>query len=164
MADFANLRAGGTALIEAVADVGSGAQLIPIMPNGVPVAIPIAESLGLTITPLEVERSDEGVHIVAIPDVRHGVAVVIDDGVETGTAALAAAHALRSLTPSRLVLAVPICPREASAQLALIYDQVIAARQPFARRSLKWHYADFNTIDDHQARVMLAEYEESAPR
>ncbi|MFM1916908.1 MAG: hypothetical protein RJB01_423 [Actinomycetota bacterium] len=164
MADFANLRAGGAALIEAIAQLGSDVQLLPIMPNGVPVAIPIAEALGLRITPLDVKRSDEGVRIVSVPDIRNSVAVVIDDGVETGTAALAAAQALRSLPAARLVLGVPICPKEASAQLALIYDEIIADRQPLARRSLNWHYQEFDKINEDQARAMLAEFEESGSR
>lgn len=160
MADFGNLRAGGTALTDAIATLGSDVQLLPIMPNGIPVAIPIAEKLGLTITPLDVERSDQGVRIVSVPEIQRSVVVVIDDGVETGTAALAAGQAIRSVAPARLVLAVPICPKEASAQLALVYDEVIAARQPLVRRSLHWHYEEFDTVDEDQARAMLTEHEE----
>ena len=164
MSDFANLRAGGEALITAIAALGTDVQLLPIMPNGVPVAIPIAQTLSLAITPLEVERTDDGVQVMNVPDVVKSTVVVIDDGVETGTAAMAAAMALKPHVIDRLVLAVPVCPREASAQLALVYDQMIAAKQPFARRALQWHYADFNTIDDVIARQMLAEHDEAGSR
>ena len=164
MADFANLRAGGEALIPAIAVLGVDVQLLPIMPNGVPVSMPIVESLRLPITPLEVERNDEGVQVLNVPDLEKSTVVVIDDGVETGTAAMAAALALKPHVIDRLVLAVPVCPREASAQLALVYDEIIAARQPLARRALQWHYEDFNTIDDGIARQMLAEHDEAGSR
>jgi putative phosphoribosyl transferase len=73
--------------------------------------------------------------------------VVVDDGVETGTAARAIAHALRTGNPARLVLAVPVCPRQEGGSLALLYDEVIAVVQPLARRSLRWHYANADWLD-----------------
>ncbi len=83
--------------------------------------------------------------------------VVIDDGVETGTAARAAASALRESGVESLLLAVPVCPREALADLQHRYDQVVAVVRPLARRSLAWHYADFDTIDDAAAARLLAD-------
>ena len=118
----------------------------------------------MVVTPLEVERSDQGLQVLKVPDVLTSTAVVIDDGVETGTAAMAVALALKPIGIKHLVLAVPVCPREASAQLAMVYDEIIAARQPMARRALHWHFQDFDTIDDASARRMLAEHDEAGSR
>ena len=74
--------------------------------------------------------------------------VVIDDGVETGTVARAAASALRASGVARLVLAVPVCPQEAWAELERRYDLVVAVSKPTTRRELTWHYDDFDTIDE----------------
>jgi predicted phosphoribosyltransferase len=91
---------------------------------------------------LRVVRSEEGVSVVDPPYVAGREVIVIDDGVETGTAARAIALALRDQEPARLILAVPVCPRQESASLALLYDEVIAVVQPLARRSLRWHYVN----------------------
>ena len=66
--------------------------------------------------------------------------VVIDDGVETGTAAAAAAEVLRDAGARRLTLAVPVCPRDAEVGLLDRYDDVVAVVRPLVRRSLRWHY------------------------
>ena len=81
--------------------------------------------------------------------------IVVDDGVETGTVARAAAATLRPLGPARLVLAVPVCSREAMSDLALRYDEILAPVTPMGRRALTWHYAIFDTIDDETARSVL---------
>jgi predicted phosphoribosyltransferase len=76
-------------------------------------------------------------------DVVHLETVRTDDGVETGTAARAVASALRAAGASRVVLAVPVCPREAEADLRLRFDDVVAVDRPLVRRSLRWHYETF---------------------
>jgi putative phosphoribosyl transferase len=64
---------------------------------------------------------------------------------------------MRASGAARLVLAVPVCPREALADLALRYDEVVAVARPLARRSLAWHYDDFDTVDEATALRILAE-------
>ena len=69
--------------------------------------------------------------------------LVVDDGVETGTAARAVVAALREAGAAYVALAVPVCPREAEADLRRRYDDVIAVTKPLVRRSLRWHYDTF---------------------
>ncbi len=69
--------------------------------------------------------------------------VVVDDGVETGTAGRRAALPCARRGATAVVLAVPVCPRESEAQLRARYDDVIAVTKPLARRSLRWHYDTF---------------------
>ena len=76
------------------------------------------------------------------------------DGVETGTASRLVGAALRSGGAARVVLAVPVCPRQAEAGLSTVYDEIVAIDRPLARRDLRWHYADFDTIDLHLIRVL----------
>jgi predicted phosphoribosyltransferase len=130
--------------------------LVPVLPNGVPVVLGMVETLALPVVPLRAHRSDDGVVIDAPEGMAGRTAIVVDDGVETGTVARAAAPILREAGVARLVLAVPVCSREASAHLDLVYDEVIAAVRPLGRRSLAWHFEDFDTVDDAQAVAMLA--------
>lgn len=147
MADFLDLADAGVKLAPLIVGRVTNPLLLAVAPNGIPVARAIADAVGAEVQELPIRRSDDGVAIPKIPDVTSREVVVIDDGVETGTAARAIAQALREGGPARLVLAVPVCPRQESASLALIYDEVIAVVQPLARRSLRWHYANADWLD-----------------
>jgi putative phosphoribosyl transferase len=158
VSDFANLVDGGRRLSPVLAEAVEGLEqvvLLAAIPNGVPVALGVAEMLALEVSGLVVQRSADGASVPARPDLAGRHVVVIDDGVETGTVARAAATSLRASGVASLLLAVPVCPRQAEADLQHRYDAVIAVVRPLARRDLAWHYADFDTIDEHTARRLL---------
>ena len=156
---FANLADAGRALADRVVEVldpEAAPQILAVIPNWVPVALPIAAALGIAAVALPVERTDAGPVIAEVPDVSGRIVIVVDDGVETGAVARAAATAIRPHAPAELVLAVPVCSREAMADLGHRYDRIIALAQPFGRRSLAWHFDDFDTIDAPVAMTLLA--------
>ena len=159
MSDFANLRDGGRRLATALEPrLASLVQpvLVPVMPNGVPVVAGMLDVLALPVLPLSAERSAGGIVIAPLPDLDGRTAIVVDDGVETGAVARAAAPALRDSGVVRLLLAVPVCPNPALADLRPSYDDVVAVVRPVDRRSLTSHYADFDTVDEAEARRLLA--------
>ena len=121
-----------------------------------PVVAGIRSLLALPVLPLAVERSDSGVQVPAVPDLAGRTAVVVDDGVETGTVARAVVAPLREAGVARLVLAVPVCAHEALADLERRYDEVVTVVRPLEPRSLAGHYADFDIVDEAQARRILA--------
>ena len=158
MKSFANLADAGralAALVQMEFTDASDVIVLAAIPNGVPVALPVAAVLGVRATGLPIDRTGDGPVIGTLPDAADRVVIVIDDGVETGSVARAAAIALRELKPRRLVLAVPVCSREAMAGLARLYDEIIAVDGPLGRRALAWHYDDFDTIDDATATRLL---------
>ena len=158
MADFANLVDGGRKLGPLVAAALADHPdpvLLAAIPNGVPVALGVVESVSAPLRALRVARSDDGVQVEPMADLAGCTVVVLDDGVETGTLARAAATALRESGVGTLVLAVPVCPMEAMADLRHRYDVVVAVSKPMARRDLTWHYADFDTIDEATAMRLL---------
>ena len=159
MSDFVDLHDAGRRLAPLLPD-DSDAIVVAALPNGAPVAVGLREVRALPVIGLEIARTDEGA--TALPDdavataIRGRTAIVVDDGVETGTVARAAAAALAPLGAVRLVLAVPVCPREVEADLARRYDAIVACVRPLARRSLAWHFADFDTVDVTTARSLIA--------
>lgn len=161
MSRFANLADAGQRLAVTIADEidRERAIVLAVVPNGVPVAIELSDALGLELRALPIERSDAGVAVQLSPElteiINSRIVVLVDDGVETGTVARAAASTLRAAGITELVLAVPVCPREAMADLTHRYDRIIAVQTPMARRSLTWHFDDFDTIDDATAYAML---------
>lgn len=158
---FADLASAGRVLAAALAVAASPWEspvLVAALPNGVPVAIAVAESLGWPLLLADVHRDGEA-RVDIEGDVAGRVAVLVDDGVETGTVATAAAAALRGAGAHRLVLAVPVCPREARARLDLMYDEVHAVVQPLGRRALHWHFDTLDRIDVDTARARAAEWQ-----
>jgi predicted phosphoribosyltransferase len=157
MSGFANLDEGGRRLIPAVRDVVRDLHaplVLAILPNGVPVAEAVADALGLPLLGVSLDREGEP-RVIEMPDVAGREVIVVDDGVETGTAARLVGAAAREVEVGRLVLAVPVCPRQAESSLRALYDEVVAIDRPLARRDLRWHYADFDTIDEAEARRRL---------
>ena len=160
MTDFLDLADGGRALIPLVAErVGNQATLIlAVVPNGTPAAIEVGRALALPVRAVGVQRDTSGIRRIHLPDLT-GMAhvVVIDDAVESGTAAVAIGGAVRTASRARLTLAVPVCPVESLAALLPLFDDVIAAVRPEVRRPLFSHYAHFHTVEVDDALRHLAE-------
>lgn len=165
MSRLVNLADGGRRLVSLVRDAIDGDEpvdgdggdqrsgrplLVAVIPNGVPVAEPIADALGLPVTGARLEREGEP-RVFDLDDVRGRTVIVVDDGVETGTAARLVGMAARDAGAERVILAVPVCPREAEALLVGLYDDIVAVERPLVRRDLRWHYEDFDTIDEPEA-------------
>ena len=158
MKSFANLHDAGEKLAELVRAeyARSPVIVLAVVPNGVPVALPVGRELGVQVLALPVLRTDDGPKVFEVPPVNGLHVIVIDDGVETGAVARVAAQVLANVNPSSLTLAVPVCPRESMADLTRRYDQIIAIDKPLVRRSLAWHYEDFDTMDETAALKLLA--------
>lgn len=129
-------------LVHAWAAKTQAAQVVVlgIGPDGLPVAEAVATACEVAVHPVAVSEVGDQLLVGTLPDVAGAAVVVVDAGVETGAAAQALAGALQPLGAFSTLLAVPVCPRQALANLRLAYDEVIALDTPLARRSLRWHY------------------------
>lgn len=117
--------------------------VVGVEPYGLEVAVAAAEVLRLPVRGLV----EGGV----VPDEVGGrVVLLVDDGVESGGTATRLAAVLRAAAPERIVLAVPVCPREPYAALARVFDEVVALERPLMQRSLAWHYKAFPTAETPQ--------------
>lgn len=156
MKTFANIADAGDQLAPLLADAPTDALLVPIMPSGIAVACRIAKRTHLDLGAAFLERGESGVQVVELPEVAGRTAVIVDDGVETGTAVRATVEAVRAAGASRVVVAMPVLPKEVEAWLAPMVDEVIAIDRPLGRRSLSWHYEVFEPLDDELGRFILS--------
>jgi putative phosphoribosyl transferase len=84
-------------------------------------------------------------------------AVLVDDGIATGTSVRAALRALRQRQPARLVLAVPVAPARALADLAPEADEIVCLLQPEPFHAVGAHYEDFAQVSDDEVIAALTD-------
>ena len=85
------------------------------------------------------------------------VAIVVDDGVATGSTAVAACRAVRQLGASLIVVAVPVAPAGWIDRLAPEADELYAVRTPHNFFSVGQWYGRFDQTSDAEVIACLAE-------
>jgi putative phosphoribosyl transferase len=89
-------------------------------------------------------------------DVAGRVAIVIDDGVATGSTAVAVGRWLAGAGARRRILAVPVAPPQTAERLAHAYDEVHVLATPAAFFAVGEFYADFRQVTDDEVRQLLS--------
>ena len=81
--------------------------------------------------------------------------IVVDDGIATGGTVRAALRGVRKNDPERLVLAVPVAPRDAIEALYAECDEVVCLLAPDPFRAVGLHYVDFAQTSDEEVIALL---------
>lgn len=89
------------------------------------------------------------------PELTGKVAVLVDDGLATGSTMRAAVAALRLLEPARVIVAVPVASLEACATLQEEADEVVCAATPEPFRAVGEWYVDFAQTTDEEVQQLL---------
>ena len=84
------------------------------------------------------------------PQLKDQVVILIDDGLATGSSMMAAVHAVRRQAPERIVVAVPVAPRETVEDLCMQVDEVICPLIPEWMMSIGYWYLDFSQTSDEE--------------
>lgn len=95
--------------------------------------------------------------------VRGATVIVVDDGIATGTTVRAALQALRRRQPARLVLAVPVGPRDTVAALRQEVDDLVCLAEPEPFHAIGLHYDDFHQLGDDEVLAALDAANAAAP-
>ena len=86
-------------------------------------------------------------------------AVVVDDGIATGSTARAACQVARAHGASRVILAVPVAPRSSLGLLAEVADALVCLATPEPFYAVGQFYRDFSQTSDEE----VVEFLERAP-
>ncbi len=98
------------------------------------------------------------------PDVRGRTAILVDDGLATGSTMRAAVAALRRQSPARIVVAVPIGAAETCAEFEREADDVVCVVTPQPFHAVGLWYGDFSQTTDEEVHDLLERAaEEVAP-
>ncbi|HTN78400.1 MAG TPA: phosphoribosyltransferase family protein [Acidimicrobiales bacterium] len=77
-------------------------------------------------------------------------AIVVDDGIATGSTARAACQVARAHGAARVVLAVPVAPPDWRTRLAGVADELICVETPEPFYAIGQFYADFSQTSDDE--------------
>ena len=88
-------------------------------------------------------------------DVPGKTAILVDDGLATGSSMRVAVLALKQKEPAQIVVAVPVAPRDSCAELESVADKVICAVTPEPFWGVGQWYADFSQTSDEEVRDLL---------
>jgi putative phosphoribosyl transferase len=84
------------------------------------------------------------------------VAIVVDDGVATGGTAIAALRWAGAQGARRVILAVPVAPREAVERLAAEADEVAILDTPEPFYAVGQWYQEFGQVEDEEVVALLS--------
>lgn len=85
-------------------------------------------------------------------------AILVDDGLATGSTMRAAVEAVRRRNPSKVIVAVPVGSPEICREFAAIADEVVCARTPHPFSAVGQWYRDFSQTSDEEVRALLRDH------
>jgi putative phosphoribosyl transferase len=105
----------------------------------------------------ELERREAAYRRETPPgDLQGKTAILVDDGLATGSTMRAAAMAVRALAPARVVVAVPVGAESTCRDLERVADEVVCAATPEPFYAVGLWYRDFSQTSDEEVRELLA--------
>jgi len=90
------------------------------------------------------------------PSLEGRTAVVVDDGIATGSTARAACQVARAQGAARVVLAVPVAPRSSVAELSDAADELVVLECPEPFFAVGEWYEDFSQTSDDEVVALLS--------
>lgn len=88
-------------------------------------------------------------------DLAERTAVIVDDGIATGSTALIACSIARRLGAERIVMATPVAPRDARTLFEDVADRLVAVVTPRWLGAIGFYYADFGPTSDSEVIDLL---------
>ncbi len=82
-------------------------------------------------------------------DLTGRIAVIVDDGIATGSTARVACRVARQLGAARVILAVPVAPADTLSSLTEP-DEVVCLATPHQFSAVGYHYRDFSPTEDDE--------------
>ena len=127
---------------------------------------PVLERYGVPETLIETVARREGLELARREktyrggqpplELRGKTVIVVDDGLATGFSMRAAVKALRALGPGKVVVAVPVGPRETVEDLRRIADEVVCPATPEPFLAVGSFYENFEQTSDRDVVDLLS--------
>lgn len=92
------------------------------------------------------------------PDLRGKIVILVDDGIATGSTLLAAIKGIKKQKPQKIIVAVPVAPRQSILDLEKEVDEVVCLICPEVFFAVGQFYEDFSQVEDEEVKEILKNY------
>jgi predicted phosphoribosyltransferase len=92
---------------------------------------------------------------MSYPSLEGRTIIIVDDGMATGNSMKAAVQSVRKRGPKEVIVAVPVAPREAVAELSRDGTRVVCLERPHFFFAIGEFYKDFEQVEDSEVRQLL---------
>jgi putative phosphoribosyl transferase len=92
-----------------------------------------------------------------LPDLKDKTVIIIDDGIATGFTILAAIKSIKKQEARKIVLAVPVSPRETFEEFKEIVDEFVCLYIPHDFYSVGAYYNNFEQVEDEEVFKIIDE-------
>ncbi len=89
------------------------------------------------------------------PAIKGKTVILVDDGIATGSTMRAAVLALREQGAKEIVVAVPVAPQSAVAELGSLADELVSVLEPREFLAIGEWYQDFSQLTDKEVNRLL---------
>jgi len=111
----------------------------------------------------ELERRAERLHSHRpMIDLKGMTAIIVDDGLATGSSAIAACEVARARGAKHIVVAVPVSPIDGPARLRRVADEFVGVETPARFEAVGSHYGNFHPVSDEEVIAILESYRAEA--
>lgn len=83
------------------------------------------------------------------------IAIVIDDGIATGSTMIAALRAVRARHPAKLIAAIGVAPADTLQVIREEADEVVCVETPVVLYAIGSHFRDFSQVSDEDVTAIL---------
>lgn len=91
-------------------------------------------------------------------DLKGKSVILVDDGVATGATMLVAALWIKNQKPKKLIIALPVGPKETLDKLTEVADKVIVLHSPVIFNAVGEFYQEFEQVDDYVVQEIMSKY------
>ena len=119
--------------------------------------IPAQAVAAIAASEHEAVRQNEALYRRNLPahNIAGATAIVVDDGVATGSTMRAAIAALRELKAAKIVVAAPVAPASTCRELQAMADQVVCLAAPEMFFTVGQWYVNFEQVSDEEIVALL---------
>lgn len=104
----------------------------------------------------ELRRREQAYRVGRAPlQLKDQTVILVDDGMATGASMMAAVHAVRTHSPARIVVAVPVAASEPVETLRGEVNEVVCPLVPQWLISVGYWYQDFPQVTDEEVMALL---------
>jgi predicted phosphoribosyltransferase len=90
------------------------------------------------------------------------IAIVLDDGIATGSTMIAALRAVRARRPAKLIAATGVASADVLRLISVEADEVVCLETPDILWAIGYHFRDFSQVPDEEVVVALQDARKSS--